>query len=793
MVSLVLFKMSLKVFNENDFTNVVYDVVNNFEDNSKLSLSNFENNSKLSLSFFQKLGILAVNQGYNALVTAGTGSGKTLVAIYAIEHHVINNNRKVIYTSPIKALSNQKYHEFTKKFGSKTTIGILTGDVKLNVDANVLIMTCEILRNMLKRGTIGDDVACIIFDEVHYINDPDRGTVWEESIIMANRQLVCLSATIRDPLKFGAWISKVTNIDTWCTDAVVKRIVPLVHSALLFFNDSLYKDKEFKILVDNHNDPEYLLHNNTFNDDGYHKVSRILKYLKTNGIYPNKVFQINKTIEYLINTNKTPAIIFCLSRNGILEYTDNVSVNLNDDSRNDINAICRGILTKIPNYHDFMDLSEYKYLLALLNKGIGYHHAGMPSIFRELVEILFEKGHIKILFATETFSVGLNMPTKTVVFDSFNKFDGNNFRLLRPHEYTQMAGRAGRRSIDTIGYVFHLCLLFKGGVPDLLEYKEILSGTSLDLVSQFKIDYNFVLNVLQTNDDSNCNNQQQIKKTLLKQEIDEHIKRLEADIEEIKMNVLQTEPPNYKEYVKLLFDSQRNGVSQSVRKNAKKLLESNEFKKCEGYHNQIIDVNTKLNTAYENLRFSKTYVDDLYNNIIKVLLENNFIENDDDNDNNRFKVTIKGKIASNIHEVYPLILTDVLLYVYDTDASNLAGILGLFCYQDSLEDDANNNNNNYSSFEYIKDVFRIYGEDAPLFNNFTIIKEWCDCNDNNQAISFLQRIPYVGTFTKSILKMNNLIQELISIEELDVKLRHTLSQIPNLVLKHVVTNQSLYI
>ena len=460
-----------------------------FHCNSSFEEQEFYNNYKLyfdqypyPLSNFQKWAIYSIVTGNHTLVTAHTGSGKTLPAEFAIEYFK-KTNKKVIYTGPIKALCNQKYYDFKKKY-PHISFGILTGDVKDNPEADVLIMTTEILRNTLFSKMISNDnkknnmtlhfemdfeneLAAVVFDEVHYIGDVDRGSVWEQSILLLppQVQLIMLSATIEKPEVFANWVEKEKNKHydniqkTLYMATTNTRVVPLTHYGWVSCNKSYHKyvkntpyEQKFK---ENMNKPIVLAETNgTFNDKNYYKINDLTDYMYKNKMPVKRNFVLNELIRYLYQNNMLPAICFIFSRKNVELWAQDICVSLyevDDKTPSIIEKECEMILiSKLKNYKEYMEMDEYKNLITLLRKGIAIHHAGVMPILREMVELLFEKGYIKLLFATETFAVGINMPTKTVIFTSLTKYNGNTMRLILPHEYTQMAGRAGRRGIDTV-------------------------------------------------------------------------------------------------------------------------------------------------------------------------------------------------------------------------------------------------------------------------------------------------------------------------------------------------------
>jgi superfamily II RNA helicase len=466
---------------------------------------------KYPLDPFQQHAVKAIHNGDNVLVTAKTGSGKTLVGEYLI-HHCLKKNQRVFYTTPIKSLSNQKFHDLKAMFPS---VGIMTGDIKYRPDAQILIMTTEILRNLLyKRGSatasLGltasislENLGGVVFDEVHYINDRERGKVWEETMILLDRcvQQVLLSATIDRPDLFASWLGdlKQTPIHLIST---TYRIVPLEHQIFLgkyprvimdnkeIFYDGVYKEwldwRHQKIKAKEQHDRQV----GARRQGGYQDP-----VVKSEGVgLPAFPHQLNECVRYLHTHQLLPAIFFVFSRKSCERFAHTVEGSLIDSS--DSAAIDKIWNFHLHKYKDVLEhLPQAHSLLGLVKRGIAYHHSGILPILREMIEILFGKGLIKLLFATETFAVGINMPTKSVVFLDLKKFTDENqgLRLLRTDEYTQMAGRAGRRGKDTIGHVFYLP---QRDPVELSEMKFMLTGKKSAITSRMDFDYDFILKTL---------------------------------------------------------------------------------------------------------------------------------------------------------------------------------------------------------------------------------------------------------------------------------------------------------
>ena len=456
------------------------------------------------LSDFQKYAIEGIQKGQHVLVTAHTGSGKTLPAEFAIQHFV-SQGKKVIYTSPIKALSNQKFYDFTQKYPA-ISFGLLTGDIKTNPTADVLIMTTEILMNALFSNQkiqselsfqmdIDNDLGCVIFDEVHYINDSDRGQTWEQTILMLplHIQMVMLSATIDNPIGFAEWIEqrdekKHKQVYLASTH---HRVVPLTHYGYFATTETpfkLIKDKTIQQQIRDQTNKLVLLKtaNGKFVDEGLTTLSNLTKLFHKHEIFIKRKFVLNKLVEHLKEKEMLPAIVFVFSRKAVEQCAKEITTNLlEDDSKIPYTVAneCEQIIRRFPNYKEYLELPEYIELVGLLEKGIGIHHSGMIPVLREIVEWMISKKYIKLLFATESFAIGLDCPIKTAVFSAMKKYDGKHFRYLLPHEYTQMAGRAGRRGIDTVGHVVHCTNLFD--LPSLTEYNTIYQENPKDPANGF--------------------------------------------------------------------------------------------------------------------------------------------------------------------------------------------------------------------------------------------------------------------------------------------------------------------
>uniref|UniRef100_A0A8C8KAJ5 Exosome RNA helicase MTR4 n=1 Tax=Oncorhynchus tshawytscha TaxID=74940 RepID=A0A8C8KAJ5_ONCTS len=438
---------------------------------------------------FQREAILCIDNNQSVLVSAHTSAGKTVCAEYAIAL-ALKGKQRVIFTSPIKALSNQKYREMYEEFQD---VGLMTGDVTINPTASCLVMTTEILRSMLYRGSeVMREVAWVIFDEIHYMRDAERGVVWEETIILLpdNVHYVFLSATIPNAKQFAEWICHLHKqpCHVVYTDF---RPTPLQHYIFPAGGDGLHLvvDENGEFREDNFNTAMQVLRDtgDSGGSSGGGKWDTKGRKGGTRG--PSNVFKIVKMI---MEKNFQPVIIFSFSKKECEAYALQVSkLDFNtDEEKQLVEEVFNNAVDCLSD--DDKKLPQVENVLPLLKRGIGIHHGGLLPILKETIEILFSEGLIKALFATETFAMGINMPARTVLFTSARKFDGKDFRWITSGEYIQMSGRAGRRGMDERGIVIFM-------VDEKMSPavgKQLLKGSADPLNSAFHLTYNMVLNLL---------------------------------------------------------------------------------------------------------------------------------------------------------------------------------------------------------------------------------------------------------------------------------------------------------
>ena len=457
---------------------------------------------------FQNKALDNILKKNNVLITAHTGSGKTVPAEAAFLYYCKMKNKKVIYTSPVKALTNEKLSSFREKYPT-ITFGIITGDTTDNPEADVILMTTEILSNQLvKTKSNGEaineksildfqmdydtELGTVIYDEAHYLFT-DRGAAWNNSIVNLPNHIpiICLSATVEKPQVLCDWISNATGNKKTILCENTKRIVPLEHKALLFINNhgnirNLNKEEK-KFIDEMTSKPIPLKIINEYHGENIIPINKFKKLLAVNKINIQPTFVINETLKYLKEKDELPCVIYKFSRMGCEKIASCINISLfQKDSKlpHIIEKEAKKILQeKLVNWKEYIELPEYKTIVQRLGKGFATHHSGVIPVFREMIEKLFNKKYIKCLVATETFAVGINMPIRTTVFTSLEKFDGKGFSYLKTANYTQMAGRAGRRGIDVKGNVYHLNNLFKHKHHDPLNeitYRNIINGSYLD-------------------------------------------------------------------------------------------------------------------------------------------------------------------------------------------------------------------------------------------------------------------------------------------------------------------------
>ncbi|CAK9262411.1 unnamed protein product [Sphagnum jensenii] len=479
-----------------------------------------------TLDPFQREAIKCLEAGESVLVSAHTSAGKTVVAEYAIAMS-LRDKQRVVYTSPIKALSNQKYREMTEEFSD---VGLMTGDVTISPNASCLVMTTEILRSMQYKGSeVMREVAWIIFDEVHYMRDRERGVVWEESIVMAprNARFVFLSATVPNAKEFADWVAKVHNQPCHIvyTDY---RPTPLQHYIYPAGGDGLYLvvDEKGKFRDSSFQKAVNALSTNEGGDGNKKENGKWQKGGKGGaGVGENS--DIFKIVKMIMLRQFDPVIVFSFSKRNCEENALKMAkLDLNnDDEKKLVNSVFWNAVDSLSD--DDKKLPQVSQLLPLLKRGIGIHHSGLLPVLKEVIEILFQEGLIKCLFATETFSIGLNMPAKTVVFTNVRKFDGDKFRWISSGEYIQMSGRAGRRGLDDRG----ICVLMLDEKLEPAIAKSMVKGSADPLNSAFHLGYNMLLNQMRCEE---SNPEELLRRSFHQFQCDRALPKLQGRVKELE-------------------------------------------------------------------------------------------------------------------------------------------------------------------------------------------------------------------------------------------------------------------
>ena len=851
------------------------------------SLTNYTNETKYKqyfekysygLHIFQKWAIEAIVTGNHVLVCAPTGSGKTLPGEFALDYF-FSLGKKVIYTSPIKALSNQKFYDFTQKY-PHIRVGLITGDIKTNPDADVLIMTTEILLNKLYQiksksqlnsvsssisfeMDIETELGCVVFDEIHMINDASRGHVWEQSIMMlpSHIQMIGLSATLDNPERFAYWLEtrgdpeqynkNIHDINSQNSKIVYLttkkvRSVPLTHYAFITTNESIFKyvkDKAVQEEIKQMINKPFVIQNASgqFIEESYFKMTKLMKLFEFNNVRIKRQHALNQVTKHLVEHEMLPALCYVFSRKQLEICAKEVTTNLLEfDSKVPyiIDKECEHIIRKLPNYQEYMQLPEYVNMVQLLRKGIGMHHAGLLPVLREIVELLFAKGYIKLLFCTETIAIGLNLPVKTSIFTDVQKFDGDNLRALYSHEYTQAAGRAGRLGLDTVGNVIHLNNLFRN--VDSVTYKTMMNGKPPCLTSKFKISYNLLLSLIDIGDNHFV---EFARKSMVKEDIDSQLKEIYYEITKATtaldnssqiIQYLRTPIQVVNQYIDLL--KRKNVTVNKKRKETEKeiLRILNEYKYVEQDKNSVEKYNEKqyaIEQLQESFKRTEKYIDSNVTVMLTFLETKGFIHNIHNNDNisipttnntstnPEFKLTIKGSIASHLKEVHCLVFAS-LFEDNMIDSFTPTQLVSLFsCFTNvSIQEDYKELLPKCESIELkkvINSIHHLYkdyqndemkldmntGVDYNIhFDLINYVDKWCACENGEECKLLLQLLErekgvFLGEFVKALLKINNVSCELEKIAELygNIGLLSKLREIPSLTLKYVVTNQSLYV
>lgn len=832
---------------------------------------------------FQLWAMRGILMDHDVLVCAPTGCGKTFVAEFAIQQ-AAKKRKRSIYTCPVKALANEKFSAFRKKL-SGISVGILTGDIKLHPDAQCLIMTTEILRTLLynKEIHLGKDedgipvtisidieneVGAVVFDEVHYINDKDRGKVWEETLIKLPNEIpvALLSATLDKGEIFADWVSSVNQKPIHFISSN-KRVVPLTH---YYYYDTgkeiknldrlgstkrgirskkkgghravaggkkgvRQKGQVSSVLVEKYKGLPKLIqkYGNQFveiqNAIGeYHSdvVSSLIKlerdcdkvrsHQKSRSFTP-KVAVLNNLAKKLQQKNLTPAIFFVFSRKKCEKYAQDIRHYFNTSKEQaEVSKILHSCLSKLKDPSIVSSLGKFRMIEDLAKKGIAVHHSGLVPVMKEMIEILFAKGLIKLLFATETFAVGVNMPTKTAVFTGLRKYcSSDKFRLLLPHEFIQMSGRAGRRGLDDKGTVIILGNLIK--TPTSVQLKSVMCGRSQSIQSKFSYHYPFVLKGLLTGGDTFDSI---VSRSLLYKEIQERVAYLEVELEQVcekidtfKFDINVSLLKDYKTLVENKHYMKPKKFTKAIEKYKKfaDIIDTELIK-----YNKYLNLDKESHRVHNELNYNKTLLANEKVKVIEFLQKCNCIQDRIDPKSIAPEhIEPKGVIASQINECNSILLSTLITsgLLKGLCAEEMIAILSVFLDTKTMDEDSRVYNPNHLDIpKIVKDrmhkLSEIAGHYADLEYSIGIevADEW-DLHLSMVQVSYnwacgeefselVHRLPaFEGNFVRDMLKLYNLSREVVRAAEIvqmdDVV--EVAEQIEGLIIRGVVSADSLYL
>ncbi len=742
--------------------------------------------TKYSLDNFQTEACDYIDSGFNVLVSAPTGSGKTAIAEYAIETtKKLNSSYQIIYTCPIKSLCNEKYRDMVNSYSeinSPYTIGLMTGDIIINPDGDIIVMTTEVLHNLICNSVKEFNPGCLIFDEAHYINDDGRGHVWEKCIISGltkyNALLVLLSATIGNIDTLIHWLNSINPPKTFKKVIKTERPVPLReylidNTKIRNFKKIKDTDDEEKINVSNNPDPsEYdLLELSDFN---YSKVKKYWTRLEESN------YSLGFELETLCNQISThpnlgiPAIIFVLSKVRCIAYAEMCkSTFVNHHEQTQI------LKFYDENLKEFETNSQYINLRKTISKGIAYHHSGLIPKIREVVEFLIKNKLVKLVFATETFAVGLNFPVKTVVMTALNKPSERGFRNLYVSEYRQMAGRAGRRFIDTVGnviiWLYNDRPKVKFPYPTWSEIASIIAGPVDSVKSKFVIEPNFLL--------KNLDSYKSISKLSFKYYNSDY-----------KPNIIEI-PEKFNKLFEIdrrIIEFSKQGITYND-KNYTKLMSKLKPNEKDEYKNLL--------SQYKNNAVKTDYQIYLENeeSMILFLQADDFISVIDD----KITLTNKGEIASCFNEINPVFFLNHMEQILK-EPDNIIPILSMF-----IDDGLSSKDDDDQVVitdpvilyynEFVESKYKNFFYKLPKWSfyhqNYAVIKTWIsDPNISLDDITHLFEID-MGLMVRLLIKMyqicDELIMKLVKINRTD--LTEFLSQKKELLIRYPIKLESLYI
>ena len=786
---------------------------------------------------WQRFAIHAIELGHNLLVTAKTSAGKTTAAEYQIAKS-LQRGKRVFYTTPIKSLSNQKFNDLKELF-PEASVGIMTGDIKYRPDAQIIVMTTEILRNLLfKQGTMTEKVGttsllslegldAVIFDEVHYINDKDRGHVWEETLMLLPSEvhLILLSATLANPYPFAKWLGINKQKKIWLI-STMWRAVPLEHCVL--------NGEGKQICIYNSKEQFHQEHYRAWlqaRKDGllaYDKFKEKVKDARRSefegpvaGKTRPKAFehQLNDCLNKLHEQENLPAIVFQFSRVGCETLASKVNGNFIDSS--DSTVVKHIWNFHLSRYNASLEKSpQYHKLFELVQKGVAFHHSGLLPFLKEVLEILFAKGYIKVLFATETFSVGINMPTKTVLFTNLEKYTDGGQRVLTTAEYVQMAGRAGRRGKDVKGLVLYLP---QRDPLDLSEIRSMMTGQAQSFSSRLDFHYDFLLKLL---------NSGQIEKR-----VEVMKKSYWWVLEEDGRMSLEKE---YKSHQKKLMELEKTFspaqvlVCQDKEDIDKRIATSQNAKKKQAQRDLSLWESLNKKTVWEpvlqrwasfqalkaqTLQLEKTLEVSLERGKdipqiltrLSLLEEFEYVKADG-------TLSMYGQMASEVNEGHPFLMTELYKRIAESlklNSIELLCVLALFLGEDREKNTGDKHPLDLNVSKGVQEELLRIGDDldrglaverklglVPDPDFWSISTEWIEpvhiwiTNPESTLASIAEEYEvFEGNVQKALMKLASLVEEFQSLATLggSVELLRMLEDARSLVLRDLVVAESLYL
>lgn len=794
---------------------------------------------------FQNMAYRAITDEQHLITSAPTGSGKTRPMWYAAAYH-LKKGKSVAITTPIKALSNQKYKEFVNDFlpkfkestGMDINIGLMTGDIIINPEADCIIMTTEILNESLNdfgsstskkdshlRASFVDRLGCVVFDEAHYFNDEDRGVVWESCLVKLKHaiRVVLLSATFPNIEEYADWLANKARHDDVYVVIKETRIVPLSH--YIFVNNEIHK------IMDS---------GNVFSSDAVDNATKIYRNEQKKRLAKHKSSQnfniLNDAVKYLNENGLLQAIFFTFSKRNCEKFSGMITTNLNTHEESaEIDKIFNAYMH--PHEKTYGNDPQFIKAKDVMRRGICFHHADVIPILKEIIEILFGKGLIKVLFATETFAVGLNMPTKTTCFVSIEKPTKRGRRILYPHEFNQMGGRAGRRGIDTRGYVIILPVYEMPSRESLLG---MMKGNLQNITSQIKIDYSLVLKTILN---SNTTFKEFFEGTMFSKKIASRITDCANGVDRVQEKLDELEKaisPEFKDDLINYYGICNSGVEflgYTVRKNNKQLKKEAVLKKklesipdFEKKYDQIkeyLDCTKELKSLKSQKDSHEHQIETESERLMMILNDHGFVDLTDCsgiNDVTKDNITPYGIIAAQINECNSLLLASMLMYDVnqDTDCmfygltpAELTALLSIFTLdirpdqRVSVGDIVGTPNikDRISKIKKLVDKF-IATESYYKVSNEEFWDISCDYVDSVHGwisgepfLACLNKVGYEdgmvgsGSFIKNLIRLNNVVRDLIALCKVcnNTKLLPVLEEIEPLLIRDEVTVKSLYI